>query len=70
MASMNCLNFLNEAWYFLSFCLYHFCYIHNVSADVSFGFLQVFHVEFGSFHETESFIIVYSSNQGIKNIGA
>ena len=35
-------------------CLHLHCYTKNVSADVSFGFLQVFHVELESLHRTSN----------------
>ena len=53
----SCLNFLNEAWWFLSFrvsdyCLH--CYIHDVSADMSSSLFKVFLVELGSLYGTSN----------------
>ena len=38
---------LDDFYYsgFLDYYLHLYCYIHNVSADMSSGLLQVFHVE-------------------------
>ena len=44
-------------------CLHLYCYIHNVSADVSFGLLQVFLVELQSLHRTSSRTL-YSVHDG------
>ena len=38
---------------FSDHCLKLYCYIHNISADISSGLLQVF-VEFGSLHGTSN----------------
>ena len=35
-------------------CLHLYCYIHNVSADTSFGLLKGFLVELGSLHGTSN----------------
>ena len=37
---------------FLDYCLQLYCYIHDISADVSSGLLQVFLVELESLRET------------------
>ena len=39
---------------YLEYCLHLHCNVHYVSADASFGLLQVFHVELGSPHRTSS----------------
>ena len=39
---------------YLDYCLNLYCYIHNVSADASFDFVQVFHVELGSPRRTSN----------------
>ena len=36
------------------FCLHLPCYTHNVSDDMSFTILQVFHVKFKSLHKTSN----------------
>ena len=58
--NISCLNFWDEAWWFQSlrfsdYCLHLYCYFHNVSADMSFGLLQVF-VDRGNLHGTSNFI--------------
>ena len=42
--------------YYLEYSDYYYlyCYTHNVSVDMSFGLLQVFHVELGSQHRTSN----------------
>ena len=39
-------------------CLYLYGYIHNVLANVSYGFLQVLLVKLGSLHRTSNYILV------------
>ena len=39
-----------DNFYHLEYCFHFHCYTHNVSADISFGLLQVFHVELESLH--------------------
>ena len=54
-----CLNFWDEAWWFLSlgvsdYCL-HYCYFHNISANMSSSLLQVF-VELWNLHGTSNYV--------------
>ena len=51
----------HDNFYYLEYsdyCLHLYCYIHNISADASFGLFQVFHVEHGNLMElwTKPFI--------------
>ena len=41
---------------FSDYCLYLYCYFHNVSADMSSGLLQVF-VGLGNLHETSNYVL-------------
>ena len=47
---------LNNFYYFVysDYYLHLYCYIQDISALASFGFLQVFYIEFGSLNGTSS----------------
>ena len=47
---------------FSDYCLHLNCYIHNVSADMSSGLLQVLLVELVSLHETSNHVLYLISN--------
>ena len=47
------LDFYHEG--FSDYCLHLYCYFHNVSADMSSGFLQVF-VELGNLNGTSNYV--------------
>ena len=54
----------HDNFYLLEYldCWPHFyCYSHNVSTDMSFGILQVFHVEFGCLNTTSNWTL-YSNH--------
>ena len=40
-------------------CLHLYCYFHNVSADISYGLLQVF-VELGNLHGTSNYVLYWN----------
>ena len=44
------------------YCLQLYCYIHNISADASFGLLQVFCVELWSLHGTSNQTLYLKKN--------
>ena len=43
---------------FSDYCLHLYCYFHNVSADMSSGFLQVF-VELRNLHGTSNYVLYW-----------
>ena len=51
-------NFYHEG--FSDYCLHLYCYFHNISADMSLGFLQVF-VELGNLHGTSNYVFIEST---------
>ena len=44
---------------FLCYCLHLYYYIHDVSSDMSSGFLQVFLIELRSLHGTSNHVLYF-----------
>ena len=59
-----------EDYYFLEYkdyCSHLYCYNHNISADMSFDLLQVFHVKLGSPHRILNWTLYLNHRSGYVN---